>query len=56
MTAAQVAREFTYLRTLQRLLRLYEESHGNVHGVAHLRLQVIDEMKKAAKLMKYGLS
>lgn len=56
MNAAHLARQFTYLRTLQRLLKLYEVSHGDLYGVATLRQHVLDEMKRVAKLMYYSES
>lgn len=54
MTAAQIAREFTKWRRLQCLLREYEEQHGQVCGVQHLRQHVIQQMKRLARMMRYG--
>jgi len=54
MNAAQIARRFTYFRTLQKNLRLYEAIYGDVCGLSPLRRHVIEEMRKLAKLMRYG--
>jgi hypothetical protein len=51
MTAAQIAREFTRLKDLQRLLRLYEGTYNPPLGTACLRRDVIEQMRKLAKLM-----
>lgn len=53
MNAAILARQFTNLRTLQRMLRLYETTHGDIENVVHLRLHIADEMKKISKQMYY---
>jgi len=54
MSAAEVAREFTRLKDLQRLLRFYERRYSAPFGTAGLRRDVIEQMRKLAKLMKYG--
>jgi hypothetical protein len=54
MTVAQIAREFAWLKELQRTLRLYEREHGAPYGSAGLRRDVIEHMRRLAKLMKYG--
>jgi hypothetical protein len=54
MTAAQIAREFNRLKDLQRLLRLHEREHGTPLGTACLRRDVVEHMRRLAKLMKYG--
>jgi hypothetical protein len=54
MNAAQIARQFTYFRTLQKNLRLYETLYGDVCGVSVLRRHVVEQMRRLAKLMRYG--
>lgn len=54
MNAAQTARQFTYFRTLQKNLRLYETLYGDVCGVSMLRWHVVEHMRRLAKLMRYG--
>lgn len=54
MSAAEAAREFTRLKDLQRLLRFYERRYQAPLGTACLRRDVIEQMRKLAKLMKYG--
>jgi hypothetical protein len=54
MTAAQIKREFYRLKDLQRLLRLHEREHGTPLGTACLRRDVVEHMRRLAKLMKYG--
>lgn len=54
MTAAQIAREFTRLQRMQRDLRLYEVLHGDVCAVVFLRRHVVEQMRRLAKLMRYG--
>lgn len=57
MTAAQIAREFTRLKRMQRDLRLEEEEHRD-HPIAWqcrwLRWLVANRMQRLAKLMRYG--
>lgn len=54
MSAAEVTREFTRLKDLQRLLRFYERRYGAPLGTSCLRRDVVEQMRKLAKLMKYG--
>jgi hypothetical protein len=56
MKAAAIARQFAYFRTLQKNLRLYETLYGDVCGVSMLRRHVIEEMRRLAKLMRYGVA
>lgn len=54
MSSVETAREFTRLKDLQRLLRFYERRYGAPIGTACLRRDVVEQMRKLAKVMKYG--
>lgn len=52
MKAAVLARQFTELRTLHRLLKLYEVVYGE--NVSNLRMHIADQMKKLSKQIYYS--